>query len=406
MNLNRYINNYFLILFSLIPITIIAGSAVSMINILIIDFSFIILLVYKKNFFFLKNKTIIFLFILYIYLIFNSFISIDYTEGVFRNFGFLRIIILFATINYFFQDEIFFKKVFKFWSIGISIVVFDVFFESYTGKNILGFGDDIHLHRVVSFFKNEPIVGGYLNGFYLIIIGFLLNKFKDNRNYLIILFSIIFIISILITGERSNFIRAILGMGIFFILYKSLDIKKKIITILTMVLLILVLIFNSQFLKIRFGSQINYLFSKQHNIYFLVYESSFEVFKNYKLFGVGNKNYRVETCKEVNKNDKYICTTHPHQVYFELLSEHGLIGAIIILSIFYKLIFSKIFRTFSGKNYVKIGSLIYLTLVFTPIIPSGAFFGNYMLTIFAINLSIFYASDKQLNIFKKIESKI
>ena len=72
-----------------------------------------------------------------------------------------------------------------------------------------------------------------------------------------------------------------------------------------------------------------------------------------------------------------------------------------MLSIFYKLIFSKILRTIREKNYVKIGSLIYLIFVFTPIVPSGAFFNNFLLTIFAINLSILYASDKQLNIFKK-----
>ena len=214
MYLNKTINNYFLILFSLIPVTIIAGSVVSGINILLIDLSFIILIIYNKNFNFLKNKTIIYFFILYIYLIFNSYISIDYSESALRNFGFIRIIILFAAFNYFFQDETFFKKVFKFWSIVICIVLIDVFIESFTGKNILGFGE-LYGKRIVSFFKDEPIVGGYLNGFYLIIIGFLLNESKDNKNYLTILLSIIFFISTLLTGERSNTIRAALGLSIF-----------------------------------------------------------------------------------------------------------------------------------------------------------------------------------------------
>jgi O-antigen ligase len=131
-----------------------------------------------------------------------------------RNFGFLRIIILFVAFNYFFQDETFFKKIFKFWSIVIFIVLIDVFIESFTGKNILGFGE-LYGKRIVSFFKDEPIVGGYLNGFYLIIIGFLLNEFKDNKKLFDILLSIIFIISILLTGERSNTIKAILGISIF-----------------------------------------------------------------------------------------------------------------------------------------------------------------------------------------------
>ena len=405
MHLNKHIYNYFLILFSLVPVTIIAGSAVSVINTLLIDFSFIILLAYKKDFYFLKNKTIIYFFILYIYLIFNSFISIDFSEGVVRNFGFLRIIILFAAFNYFFQDETFFKKVLKFWLIIIFIVLIDVLIERSTGTNMLGFGGEEFTNRIVSFFKDEPIVGGYLNGFYLIIIGFLFNEFKDKKNYLIILLSIIFIISILLTGERASSIKAFLGISIFFILYKNLNIKKKVIIILSTILLILILVFNFHFLKSRFYNQISYLLNKP-NIYFHLYDSAFEVFKNNKLLGVGNKNYRIETCKGTDKNYKYKCSTHPHQIYFEFLSEHGIIGTLIILSIFYKLIFSKILVTIRGKNYVKIGSLIYLILIFIPLIPSGAFFGNYPLTIFAINLSIFYASDKELNVFKKIKSQV
>jgi O-antigen ligase len=399
MYLNKTINNYFLILFSLIPVTIIAGPTISIINILLIDLSFIILIIYNKNFNFLKNKTIIYFFILYIYLIFNSLISIDYSVGILRNLGFLRIIILFAAFNYFFLDKKFLKKVFKFWSIVIFIVLIDVFIESFTGKNILGFGE-LYGKRIVSFFKDEPIVGGYLNGFYLIIIGFLLNEFKYNKNYLTILLSIIFIISILLTGERSNTIRAALGISIFFMLYKNLDIKKKIIIYLSMIVLILILVFNLSYLNHRYFNQTS---NVKNTLYFHLYESGFEVFKNNKLFGVGNKNYRVETCKEINKKDKYVCTTHPHQIYFEFLSEHGLIGTLIILAIFYKLIFSKILSTIREKNYIKIGSLIYLIIVFTPIIPSGAFFTDHVLTLFAINLAIFYASDKQLNVFKKIE---
>mgnify|MGYP001374845100 CR=1 FL=1 len=65
MNLNKILDNYFLILFSVIPITIIVGSAISLVNIILIDLSFIILMIYKKNFKFLKNKTIIYFLILY-----------------------------------------------------------------------------------------------------------------------------------------------------------------------------------------------------------------------------------------------------------------------------------------------------------------------------------------------------
>jgi hypothetical protein len=64
-----------------------------------------------------------------------------------------------------------------------------------------------------------------------------------------------------------------------------------------MIFLILIIVFNSIF-KIRFLYQTNTL---KNNIYFHLYKSGFEVFKNNKFFGVGNKNYRVETCEENQK---------------------------------------------------------------------------------------------------------
>ena len=48
MSLNKYVYNYFLILFSFIPLSILIGSAVSVVNILLIDVSFLFLLIIKK----------------------------------------------------------------------------------------------------------------------------------------------------------------------------------------------------------------------------------------------------------------------------------------------------------------------------------------------------------------------
>ena len=169
----------------------------------------------------------------------------------------------------------------------------------------------------------------------------------------------------------------------------------------------MILLFNSEFLKLRYVNQIkSYLTTNQ--IYFNLYSSGYEVFKNYKLFGVGNKNYRIETCninQEEIKKKGYICNTHPHQIYFELLSEHGIVGFLLLILLFYNLFFSKIFQTLKENNYIQIGCLIYLFLTFLPLLPSGAFFNDYMITLFMINLSIFYSSSKKLNIFCKQNKK-
>ena len=402
INLNRYTYNYFLILFSIIPLTIIAGSAISFMNILIIDLSFVVLLFYKKNFYFLKNRTIIYLLILYIYLLFNSFISIDYSESFLRNLGFLRIMILFVAFNYFYYQKFFFKKMFIFWSLIILILIFDVFIEYFYGKNILGYNSSGYGQRIVSFFKDEPVVGSYLYGFFFILIGFFLNQKKEYRYY-IFLFIFIFLISILLTLERSTSIKALIGITFFILLYKEVNLKSKMLFFSLIFLMIFTFISNFLIAKHRYTNQI----LNQKSVYFELYQSGFQVFSNNKIFGVGNKNYRIATCDQDKivstsdqDKDKYICNTHPHQIYFEMLSEHGLIGTIIMLLIFYKLVFSKISSTIQEKNYLKIGALIYLTLEFLPIIPSGAFFGSFPLTLFAINLSLFYAFDENMNIFK------
>ena len=72
----------------------------------------------------------------------------------------------------------------------------------------------------------------------------------------------------------------------------------------------------------------------------------------------------------------------------------------IIFYILYKLIFSKIRSVLSSDNYLQIGSLTYILLIFLPVLPSGAFFGDFLMTLFIINLGILYSSDLKLNLFK------
>ena len=401
----KIIDGYFLILFSLIPISIILGSGVSVANILLIDISFLIFLFFLKDFSFLKDDSIKFLLIFCIYLIINSLISIDSEVGYFRNLGFFRMVVFFVAINYFFNQKIFLNRLFLIWFLIIFIVVTDVYFERLNGTNLLGYPNtgEYFGKRIVSFFKDEPIVGGFLNAFYLIIIGFFLDKYGSLRLKVILLLSLILLISILITGERANFLRALTGIFLFFTFYKELSIRNKIIAFAIGVTTILVVFFNSEHLKGRF-QQFKWALSLDSQ-YFQVYKSGLQVFKNYPILGVGNKNYRVEVCENPNKKDdqfidKYRCITHPHQIYLEFLSEHGILGTSVMMFLFYKLIFSKIMRVIRYGNYIQLGSLIYLLITFLPLIPSGSFFNDYMLTLFIINLSIFYASNINFNIFK------
>jgi O-antigen ligase len=403
--LDKFVEKFFFFLFSAIPLAIIIGPAATNINVLLIDIFFLILIIYKKNLTFFKSKTILLFFALYIYLIFNSLISINSNEGFLRSFGFIRFIILFAAFNFFFSEKKFLVKIFNVWLLIISIVIVDVLIESYFERNIFGYsGKDFgYGARIVSFFKDEPVVGSFLNGFFLVIFGFLLKyKSREKNIIFILLYVLLFIFVIFLTGERSTSIKAFLSLTLFLLLIDKFNFKIKLILISFIFFTIIITILNSNFLKIRF-SHISQKLINENTVYLDLYLSGFKVFQNNKLFGVGNKNYRVVTCDKKNFDEiDYACNTHPHQIYLEFLSEHGVIGSFVILFIIYKLIFSKIIQVIKNHNYIQSGSLLFIIFIFTPLIPSGAFFSSNNLTFFFINLSIFYACDKKSNIFSNL----
>jgi len=412
---SKILNSYFLILFSFIPASIIIGPAISLFNILLIDISFIFFILFKKDFKFLSNKTVKLIILLCLYLVFNSVIAKDFSMSAYRNLGFIRFGIFFLAFNYFFYNKDFVNRVLIIWALTLSFLSLDTYLESISGTNILGYGE-AYGARIVSFFKDEPIVGGYINGFYLIIIGFLFylnNKILNNYKYIILIFTIFFITAIILTGERSNSIKAILGFFLFYFLNDHFKFKEKILSVLLLVLVFIFLLNTSNFLKLRYGGQffkpIISIFQSNNdiiiereankNLYIALYQSGFEVFKKYKIFGVGNKNYRLETCSN-EKNPKYSCSTHPHQLYFEFLAEHGIVGTVILIFILFSLILSKIKIILGSKNYLQLGCLTFLLTSFIPLLPSGAFFADYNLTIFWINLSIMYAVGNKTNVFR------
>jgi len=406
---SNLINKYFSILFALIPISIIVGPLVSLSNVIIIDISFLIYAFYLKEWSWLKDKRIQLLLILYLYLIFNSFTSVEFSNSFHRNFGFIRFIIFFAAFNYFFLRSINFYKFFILWSAILTFVVLDIHFEAISGSNILGYGNS---DRIYSFFKDEPIVGSYILGLYLLSVGFLIEFYskKNITKYIIFIFSIICLASIFLTGERSNTIKAIFGFIIFYYFIKNFSFREKFISSIAIVLLFFIIFINSDFLRMRYiGQFLNNFQTKDQiinyynkSIYINLYKSGIEVSKEYPYFGVGNKNYGFETCFDKETyNPNYVCNSHSHQIYFNLLAEHGIVGSIIILFIFFKLFFDLLRQINIEKNKIQFASFIYILIVFMPILPGGAFFSDYLLTLFFINFSLLFGVNKSSNIFYK-----
>ena len=419
-NMGNIKTNIPTILFSVLPISIIIGPTFSLINTVLFSLCFIIIYFSKNDIKINDFKPILLLFVLYLYLIINSLISIDITSGIYRNVGFIRFILFFLMINYIFfineKDSI----IFKIWAIIFFIVLIDVYIERFTGSNIFGFGKleingvpQPYADRIISFFRTEPIAGAYLCGFCFIVIGYIFNFLKSQKNLKIFGFLILLLclFGVILTGERSNGLKAIIGFIIFIFMIDYVKFRSKIIIFLSIFTIFFLTINLSDYIKLRYvGQFLSEIKTEdqrekflENSLYIKLYKSGFHVFKNNPWFGVGNKNYRIETCDK-KKNfiyKEYHCLTHPHQVYIEMLSEHGIVGTIIILSIIFYLMFRIIRKIIISRNFTQAGCFVYLLINFIPMLPSGAFFNNFNITLFMINFSLLYAVNKETNIFSK-----
>tara|TARA_Y100000816_G_scaffold292519_1_gene288253 strand:- start:63 stop:1325 length:1263 start_codon:yes stop_codon:yes gene_type:complete len=408
------------VLLSFLPISIILGSSVSLINTVLFGLCFILIYFIKNDIRIYDFKPVLLLIILNLYLVFNSLISNDIMSGIYRNFGFVRFILFFLMINYLFFINEKNLSILKIWSIIFFVVLIDVYIERFTGSNILGFGGienainaQTRGYRVVSFFKTEPIPGAFLCGFSFIVVGFVLNFLKSKKILKLLGFLIIFfcLVGVMVTGERSNGLKALIGFSIFISIIDYVKLRDKILVFSTLFIIFLLTVNFSDYVKYRYIDQLYIKINTKderekflnNSLYIKLYKSGFYVFKNNPWFGVGNKNYRVETC-DTDKNsihNEYYCLTHPHQIYIEMLSEHGIVGTIIIMGIIFYLAFRLIRKIIDTRNYIQAGCLIFLLINFVPILPSGSFFNNFNITLFMINFSLMYAINKETNIFFK-----
>ena len=125
------------------------------------------------------------------------------------------------------------------------------------------------------------------------------------------------------------------------------------------------------------------------NRHFIHYKIAANIFKQNLLFGKGFKTYRTESYNEKYFDDTLefsvgYGSTHPHQLHFEILSELGIIGYILIVSNFIFLLFK---QSNLKKNFLTKGSILFLIASLFPLLPSGSFFTSFVATIFFINYS-------------------
>jgi O-antigen ligase len=394
LNSLTYINKNIFFLIGLYPLALILGTAVSeFLNFVLIIF-FIFICIKNKNFNFVKSKLFLSFSLVWFYLLLNFLIN-ESNIGLLRSFFFIRYGILIFAIQYYLSLNNNLTNVLKTWLVSIFIIIFDIFFESIFGFNTLGFQSPWN-ERIVSFLYDELKIAHILIGFSLIPIVYFFNK----KPFFFIFFIFLFIFATFLTGERANTIRAIFIILTFaFIFYKKF--KTKILAIVTIFSLLVSFVIFNPTMHQRFYIEIKNNIQNHKTLFNVIkksnygphYDTAIKIFENNKFFGTGMKSFRYE-CKKINNGKG--CSTHPHQLYFEILSELGLIG-FFILSQFFITLIAIAFKNFKkNKNILIIPPLLFIMSMILPLLPSGSFFTSFGSTIFWVNIGVltFYADKK------------
>ncbi len=120
------------------------------------------------------------------------------------------------------------------------------------------------------------------------------------------------------------------------------------------------------------------------------------------LFGHGIKTFRelcsYEKYKTISKMDEFRCSTHPHNFYFELLAETGIVSLIFLIFAF--LIILK--KSNIIKNKYSGFYFIILVLIIWPLGTTGSFFNNHNAGIFWFIISLSYYTFRNKKLLFKL----
>ena len=115
------------------------------------------------------------------------------------------------------------------------------------------------------------------------------------------------------------------------------------------------------------------------------------MFLDKPLLGHGAKSFRI-LCDDF-KNYENGCNMHPHNTYFQLLSEVGIIGFFYIFTffiyIFFNIIKILLKKNISNYDICKYSLLISMLLNTFPLVPTGSFFNNWLSVIYYIPIGFY-----------------
>ena len=394
-----------LVLFSLYPLAILIGNFAINSFIITIGALFFFKFLLEKNLISKFRNILLLLIFFFITLLVNLFFSNNFHLSYERVVKFYFVIFFIISFKFLHKNN--FQNidiVYKMWCIFFVIVLIDLSVEFFLGRNIFG-QSSIMPGRLGGFTGKESVIGHYFFGFCLIFLSYIKKILK--RIDLNILIAISLIIFSLIIGERSNFIRTFIAISIFIFIAYEIKLKAKIIVFfLILVIGYTVSINFSSGYKQRYFNQVKLIFSYNginqyldNSKYGAHRNVAKEIFIDNPFFGVGIKNFRVESANKVyddlkhNKNHLRV-SNHPHELYYEFLSETGLFGLISFLIFIFISIILSLKNYLQYKNIYQLSAIIFILTSILPMIPTGSFLSTYFSSIFWINYALMISYNK------------
>lgn len=354
------------------------------------------------------NLKISLIFLLFsIYLIFSSLLS-EYKfhslESSLLYFYYLIYVIIFI---YLFSSNEKYLSIFLFLGLTTSLILcIDALYELIIGTNFLGYSSING--RIAGFFNDRWVIGRFL----IFILPIYFGVFCIRYNNLNKLFKIFFIISfffmftvIIFSGERAAFLSLVIY--VFFIMsYLIRKIKTSQIFLLT---IFFPIFFSIPFIFSETSERLMHNviiyatnFDLDINQYLSMWLTSIKIFFDNPIIGIGPNNYRYICNQDIYNISIWSCSTHPHNVTLQILSETGLIGFFFVYSVFLfffyeilKDIFSKKFSLqMVGIYSLKLAIIIYLF----PLMISGNFFLSWYGFIYYLPISLIYVFRKNFNV--------
>jgi len=409
----------------LLPFSLVFSIFITEIFLILISF-FYLYEVRKENLFKLISLNFSFLGIfLCAYFLFVSLNSIFLeNEFLLRNTIFyFRFYFYFLSILFFIKKLNIYNLILKSFFIIFMILILDATFQLIFGFNVFGMPIMVE-NRISSFFGDELVLGSYISRlvpFFLIVI-FVLNENLFFR--LICAISLVYVV--ILSGERTALFLLFLNIFFIFVVIKKFRLHLFYITCFSLIFFVAIINLNNTYyeryyLNVVSSFGINQsskdikidklsifdnnnnlslvIFSKHHQDH---YKSAYKIFKNNLLIGGGTKSFKYLCKKSEYKISSSSCSTHPHNIAIQFLSELGTLGFVFLI-FFHLLIGRDFINIIKFQNDEKpklflIFSLVGLIINIFPLIPSGNFFNNWLSVIFTLNLvNYIYLRQKYLN---------